>query len=137
MGESSSSSSSSQTNQTYNTDKRLVVDQGIGISSDSSSVTVNALDAGIVGDSLKAVTKALDTVSTADAVAGDSLNRIIGLADKLFDGAGKLVTETQKTAATFAQSAAADNKGVIDNKTIMVLGVAGAAAVALSAWGKK
>lgn len=115
--------SSESTNQTTttNTDKRLVVDSGIGISSDSSSVTVNALDAGIVE-------KALDTVQVSDATNGQGFGQLVTLADKLFTGAGTLVAATQQTALEQMTQANVETAGKIDNKTITILGVAAAAA---------
>lgn len=119
------SSSSSNATTTTNTDKRLVVNDGIGISSDTSSVTVNSLDSGIV-------TKALDTVQVADATAGQGLSQLISLADKLFTGAGTLVGATQQSAletmSNYQTTMAAEKSGSIDNKTITILGVAAAAA---------
>lgn len=121
------SSKSSTTTTTQATDKRMVVDQGIGISSDSSTVTVNSLDAGIV-------TKALDTVAASDATNGDGFTKLLGLADKLFTGAGNMIDNTQS--ASLAQletinAAANDQRGAIDQKTMVVLAVAGAAAYVL------
>lgn len=123
-GGSSSSSQSSSTN-TTNTDKRLVVDgSSIGISSDSSTVNVQALDSGIVN-------KALDTVAAADATAGEGFDRLLGLTEKLFDTGGKLL-ETN-SATTMAQletlnTARNDTRGQVDQKTIILLAAAGVAA---------
>lgn len=115
-----SSASSNQTT-TQNTDKRLVVDSGIGISSDSSTVTVNALDADIVN-------KALDTVIVTDATNGQGFGQLVTLADKLFTGAGNLVAATQQTALEQMATNNVETAGKIDNKTITILGVAAAAA---------
>lgn len=123
-GSSSSSQSSSTT--TTNTDKRLVVDGGsLGISSDSSTVNVQTLDAGIVN-------KALETVAAADATAGEGFDRLLQLTENLFDAGGKLLENNATT--TLAQleqlnTARNDTQGKIDQKTIVVL-VAGAVAVA-------
>lgn len=127
-GGGSSSSSSTTSTTTQNTDKRIAISEGIGISSDSSTVNVSTLDAGIVN-------KALDTVSAADATAGDGFGKLLALADKLFVGAGEVIDKTQTT--TMAQigalsSAQNDAKGAIDQKTIVVLAIAGAAALVLS-----
>lgn len=127
MGGGGSSSSSNATT-TNTTDKRMVVDQGIGISSDSSTVTVNALD----GDIVK---KALDTVAASDATAGAGFTQLLGLADKLFTGAGAMIDKTQS--ASIAQletinAAQANAQGTIDQKTMIVLAVAAAGAVVLS-----
>ncbi len=123
-----SSSSSSTATTTQNTDKRIAVEQGIGISSDSSTVTVQALDAGIVS-------KALDTVASSDATAGAGFTQLLTLADKLFTGAGAVIEKTQDTALAQIGSlnaSANDARGTIDQKTMIVIAVAGAAAYALS-----
>lgn len=127
MGGKSNSSTSSATT-TNTTDKRQVVDNGVGVSSDSSTVTVNVLDEGIV----KA---ALDTVNMSDATNGEGFSQLLGLADKLFTGAGEVVSKTQDSALSqiaSVNSAANDKRGSIDQKTIAVLGVAAAAALVLS-----
>lgn len=115
--------SSSNSTTTTSTDKRLAIESGIGISSDSSTVntTVNALDANIV-------TKALETVSGADAVAGQGFDKLLGLADKLFTGGFKsLETSQALTTAAFSQGAN-DTAGTLDNRTIAIVAVAAAAA---------
>ena len=127
-GSSSSSTSSSNQTTTNNVDKRLVLDQGIAISSDSSTVTVNALDAGIV-------TKALDTVSAADATAGAGFNQLLTLADKLFTAGGDILNKTQDSALSqiaAVNTAKNDSKGSIDQKTIIIIAIAGAAAYVAS-----
>lgn len=118
-----SSSSSQQT--TQNTDKRQAVESGIAISSDSSTVNVQALDGAIVQ-------KALDTVSVADASNAQGFSQLLSLADKVISGAGSVIESTQAT--TLAQVAALntasnDAKGSIDQKTMTILAVAGVAAV--------
>ena len=117
-----SSSSTSSTTQNY--DKRIAVDTGVGLSSDSSTINVQMTDAGIAN-------KALETVQLADATNSDGFGKLLGLADKLFVGAGEVIKTTQGT--TLAQvgalsQAQTDAKGAIDQKTIIVLAVAGAAA---------
>lgn len=122
-GGSSSSSQSSSTN-TTNTDKRLVVDGGsLGISSDSSTVNVTTLDAGIVN-------KALDTVAAADATAGDGFEKLLGLTEKLFDAGGKLLENSSATTMAQIESintARNDAEGKIDQKTILLLAATGVA----------
>lgn len=125
-GGGSSKSSSSSSSTTNNTDKRIAVETGIGISSDGSNITVEALDGDIV-------TKALDTVKAADATAGAGFQQLLTLADKLFTGAGQVVETTQATTLEQIKSintAQNDSKGAIDQKTIIVLGIAGAVAYA-------
>lgn len=121
------SSSSSSTSNTTSIDKRMVVDQGIGITSDSSTVTVEALDAGIVN-------KALDTVSAADATAGAGFEKLLNLAEGLFTQGGKLVEkvgDTSMAAVAAVSSAQNDAKGAIDQKTLVILAVAGVGAAYL------
>lgn len=106
---------------TTNTDKRLAVgDGGAGISGDGSSIVIT--DSGIVS-------RALDSVDSASAVQA-------GTFDKLLDISQQLIGTTQKSVADAYQQANTDAKGTIDNKTIIVLGVAAAAAIAFTK-GKK
>jgi hypothetical protein len=82
-GGSSSSSSSQQTN---NVDRRLVTDGGsVGVSADSSTVSVNVLDAG-------AIAAAFDFAKLSDQETGKTLNSVLGLARDVFTG-GRAVLE--------------------------------------------
>ena len=130
-----SKSSTSNATETNNVDKRQVVDNGVGVSSDSSTVTVNVLDEGIVKAALDSVNNSINATSAADATNGEGFSRLLGLADKLFTGAGELVGKTQDTALAQidrVNSAANDKAGSIDQKTVVVLGIAAAAALVLS-----
>lgn len=125
-GGGSSSSSSSSTN---NTDKRITQQSGVALTVDGSTVNVTnqSVDSEIVG-------AALDTVTTGNALANDSFVRMLGLADKLFTGAGQALNSSQQT--TLAQvgalsSAQNDAKGAIDQKTMIILAAAGVAGLAL------
>lgn len=129
------SPTSSNATTTQNTDKRLVVNDGVGISSDTSTVnvtsTTNALDADIV-------TAALDTVKSSDATNGEGFTKLLELADGLFSGAGDVIAKTQDT--TLGQIAALnttanDSKGSIDQKTLIII-VAGAAVAIYALKGK-
>lgn len=131
-GKSSSSSKSTSNIVTTTTDKRQVVDGGVGVTADNSTVNVQTLDAGIVKD-------ALDTVKASDATNGEGFEKLLDLASNLFDKGGALIEKTQDT--TLAQieavnAAANDRQGSIDQKTVVVMAVAGAAAAA-AIWGKK
>lgn len=123
-GGGSSSSSSSSSTVTNTTDKRMVVDTGVGVSTEHSTVNVTTLDAGIVN-------KALDTVAKADATAGEGFGKLLQLADKLFDAGSELVSNTSSTAmqaVEAANTARNDAEGRIDQKTILILAAAGVAA---------
>lgn len=139
MGGKSGGSSSSNSNSTQNTDKRLIVsDQGLGISSDTSTVNVTALDQGAIKGAVDITSKALDTVAGANAMQGQSLDSIIGLAGDLFRGGFKALETSQDQVNTAYQTATETKQaaGTIDNRTIMVLGIAAAGALAYMAHGK-
>jgi hypothetical protein len=125
-GGGSSSSSSSTTN---NTDKRITQQGGVALTVDGSSVSVTneSVDKDIVN-------AALDSVTTGNALQNDSFVKMLGLADKLFTGAGQALNSSQQT--TLAQvgalsSAQNDAKGAIDQKTMIILAAAGVAGLAL------
>lgn len=164
--ESSSSSSSSNTTNTTNIDRRQVVGEGAyGFASDSTQVNIetNTLDGGAisaafsgvkaafdaamerqgatVSGSLDSVNRAMNAVSAADATNGQGFNSLLGLADKLFTGAGNMLSKSQD--ATLSQieainQSATDKSGSVDQKTIMVAaGIAGAVAIAFAVGGEK
>lgn len=119
-------SSSSTSNKTTNIDRRQVVDTGsIGISSDNSTVYIESTDAGIV-------TKALETVAAADATAGEGFDKLLTLADRLFDAGGAILDKTSETsmaAVAAVNTARNDAQGSIDQKTLVILGAVGLGAV--------
>lgn len=148
-----SSSSSSTASTTTNLDKRQVVDgSSIGVSSDSSTVNITALDHGAIDKAGAVVNAALATISANDAIQGESLGNVlslaesntdavisglggvIGLASELFKG-GFDALKTSQDQVNNAYSTATDLKqsaGSIDNKTLMILGVAAAAAFVMA-----
>ena len=109
-GDSRSESSSATTN----TDKRVAVDSGVGLSGDNSSVVIT--DSGIVS-------RALDSVDTSSAMQADTF-------DKLLNVSERLIGSTQKSVSDAYSKATTDAKGSLDNKTIVILGVTAAAALA-------
>lgn len=112
-GGSSSSSSSTQ-----NIDKRIAVgDGGLGVSADNSSVNVNVTDGGIVS-------RTLDTLDM-------SYSKLLDTAASMFAQSEGLIGQTQKAVADAYGQAQNDKNGTIDNRTIVVLAVAGAAAIVL------
>lgn len=103
-------SSSSSTQETNNIDRRIVADGGsIGISSDSSSVTINALDGG-------AINAALDFAKASDQETGRTLNQVLGIAANVFDKAGRNVDSS----AALVARAYDDAKGAGAEKTILI-----------------
>lgn len=125
MGKSSSNAAT-----TNNTDKRLVTGEGsLGVSADNSSVTVNMLDGGIVSEALK-------TVQISDAISADGFGKLLNVAETLFNQGQNLIGQTQSAVAQAYSQAQTDAKSTIDNRTVIVLGVA-AAAVGIFALRKK
>lgn len=85
-------SSNETTTSTQNVDKRQVVDTGsIGVTSDSSQVTVNAsyLDEG-------AVNKAIDLATTSTATAGANVGEVLGFAKDVLKVAGENLKGTER-----------------------------------------
>jgi len=114
----SQKSSSTTNTTTTNIDRRQVMSDGaIGITSDSSTVNVQQMDAGIVKS-------ALDVVAGADATAGQGFTQLLTLADRLFTAGGSMLDKTANTtmaqvgALTEAQKTAAG--GGIDQKTVFI-----------------
>lgn len=129
-GGGSSSSSASTTN---NQDNRVAVQDGIGLSA-SNNNTIQIMDGGIVRDALDFST---NTVNQAFEFGGTGFERLINAAEKLFVEGQGLIGQTQKAVADAYSQAQTDAKSTIDNRTIIVLAVAGAAtAFALSRRGK-
>jgi hypothetical protein len=62
----------------------------------------------------------------------DGFSQLIGTAEKLFNEGQNLIGQTQKSFADAYAQAQTEAKGTIDNKTIMVIAVAGAAALAFA-----
>lgn len=121
-GSSSSASSSSQT--TNNVDKRLVVDSGVGVTADNSTVnlSVQTTDAEIVS-------RALDTVDMNNATNQEGFSKLLDAADTLFQRGENLIGQTQQSVADAYTLAQTTKAGTIDNKTMIVLVIAGAATV--------
>jgi hypothetical protein len=71
--------------------------------------------------------RALETV---DATLGEGFGRLMDISENLFSAGGKLIDQTQQTVATAYMDAANTAKGTIDNRTMIVLGVAAAATFA-------
>lgn len=139
--------SSSSSQDTTQIQKQLAVDGGAGITGDNSSITMNVTDGGLVS-------RALDSVDRSNAINGEGFNnlldasttnfrtlvngnsdgfsQLIGTAEKLFNQGQNLIGQTQKSVADAYSQAQTTAKGTIDNKTIIVLAVAGAAAIVMA-----
>lgn len=120
-----SSSSSSTSTQTTSTDKRMVVDNGVGVSSDSSTVTVNATDLGAIG-------KAFDFATAAGGSVTGTMDKVLGLADVLLRGSLDTVKGTNAVVSQAYETAKNTATGSIDQKTMIIFAVAGAVAFVAS-----
>ena len=127
------SSASTNTTATQNTDKRITQQSGIALGVDESTVNLTQTTNNYSVDK-DIANKAMDTVTTGNALQNDGFVKMLGLADKLFTGAGQALASSQQT--TLAQvgalsTAQNDSKGAIDQKTIVILAAAGVAGLAL------
>lgn len=123
--------SSSSSSTTTNVDKRMAVgDSAIGASAENSTVTINSVDGAIV-------TRALDTVDNTSVISAHGFDALLNAADKLFSKGQGLIGQTQQAVAQAYQQAQETKQATIDNKTIVVLGVAVAATVAAVAYAKR
>jgi hypothetical protein len=136
MGSSSSNASSSTS-----IDRRVVTSSGIGVSGDSNVISVQSVDPTIAQ-------AAFDTVKTNDALMSGNLNtivnagsdgfdKLVSTAEKLFTQGQNLIGQTQSAVADAYSKAQNDAKSTIDNRTIVVLGVAAAGVAAAYALRKK
>lgn len=129
MGRSSSSSSQATNYETNNIDRRLVIgNEALGVAADNSNVAVN-----ISSSDPGTVARALDSVDIATASVSGGVSQLLGTAERLFNRTTEANTamagKTEQAVLDAYKSAAADKAGGIDQRTIIVLAVAGAAAV--------
>ena len=122
-----SSSSSSQATTTTNVDKRLVVDNGgVGVSSDSSTVTVNTLDNG-------AITQAIDLSKTSTKAAYSGLDSLLGFANSVLNleaNSQKLISQSAANIGDAYKTAQDMSSG---NRMLVAGGLVLAGIVALNA----
>jgi hypothetical protein len=159
-GDSSSSSSSSTTNQ--NQDRRIVVEGGVGVSSDESTVNVSALDGGAIdraidlatstigssearlGDILDASSAQLSDVvefaRASDAQRAQTLDSILGLGRTVLEQGFGLLDRAQtgiQDQGALLSTAYDNAQGAGDEKQLVAYAVIGAVAfVAVKSWGK-
>lgn len=138
-GGSSSSSNSSTT--TMNTDKRLVVDSGVGVSSDQSTVNVTSTDLGAISQAFgfagASGAKALDFATAGGERVAGTMDKVLGLADTLLKGSLTAVADTNNLVNSAYETARTTEKGTIDQKTMIVLAVTAAGAAIFIAGRKK
>ena len=120
-----SSNKSSATNNTTNNDLRVVADGGgIGVSGSGNAISV--LDGGAIArtfDSLDLINK------TNGQTYQDMLSTVASLFTKTSDALSTNASQTQANVLEAYRNAASDAGKTIDNRTIIVLAVAGAVLV--------
>lgn len=133
IGGSSRSSASSTTN---NNDNRVAVQGGAGLSN-SDGNTVNITDGGMVSRALDTVelsnatvygttSRALDSIDLSGKRLETGYQSLIDAATSVFNEGQSLIGQTQKSVADAYGQAQTDKAGGIDQKTIIVLAIAGA-----------
>lgn len=139
-GDSSSSSSSSQT--TNQIDRRQVVDSGsVGVSSDTSTVSVQILDGGAIAGAKSLADNALALVKASDQETGKTLADVLGFAENVFTSGLSVLDKAgaQVKANTDLVTKAYDNaqgEGTQKN-LIAAAALATVAIVAVKVWGKQ
>lgn len=151
-------SNSSQATSNY--DQRVAVQDGIGFSGSSnnritsnttSNTAISVTDGGIVSRGLdtvdrayggalgsidKTVSGAFNAINTSNATNSDGFSKLLDVTESMFARSEGLIGQTQKSVADAYAQAEANKSGSIDNRTIMVIAVAGAAALAFANRGK-
>jgi hypothetical protein len=81
--------------------------------------------------------RALDSIDANSATLGEGYERLLDAADSLWNRSEKLIGQTQQSVADAYVRAQDTARGTIDNRTIIVLAVVGAAALFLGTRGRK
>lgn len=152
-------SKSSTATTTNNADNRMAIQNGIGLSNSSGSVLdfsdrstnnwdssnrstnyINTLDGGAISRAFDSVdlssaatfgttSRALDSIDLSGKRLNDGFQSLIDAATGIFNEGQSLIGQTQKSVADAYSTAQTDKAGGIDQKTIIVLAVAGAVAL--------
>jgi hypothetical protein len=115
----SSSSQANQSQTTNNTDERVVNESGIviGKGANLQNVTVERIDGEIVNNAINEF--------------GEGFSKLLTMADKMFTSGTGMIQAGQDSVLAAAQSVENDKRGAIDQKTMIILGVAAAAALVM------
>jgi hypothetical protein len=144
-GSSSSANETTQNTTTNNIRKDIANDEGyVATEGGILSVTNNALDGGAVKSAFDfsnatvnrasdfsnaTVNRAMATVDMNNATNAQGFTQLLDASKGLFDRGEKLIGQTQQSVAEAYTLAQTTKAGTIDNKTIIVLAIAGAATV--------
>lgn len=115
-GKSSSQANQSTTNN--NIDERVVNESGVvvGKSANVGNINIERVDADIVENAINQF--------------GEGFGKLLDISDKMFNSGAQMIQSGQDTVLSAMQSAENDKRGAIDQKTMIVLAITGAAAVA-------
>lgn len=122
-------SSSAQSSTTNNTDARVAVQDGVGVSN-STGTAITITDGGIVS-------RALDSVDTSNATMSQGYQTLIDAATEVFNRGQGLIGQTQAAVADAYSQAQTDKSSTIDNRTLIALAVAAVAGLFLFSRGRK
>lgn len=126
MGGGSSSSQANQTTSTSYADNRIVNESGIVATGGASIVAnIESMD----GDIVKA---ALDFATDASDDNSANLGKLIDFGKEMFGKGAQMLQTGQDTVLQAMASAENDKRGSIDQKTVVVLGIAAAAALIMT-----
>lgn len=99
---------------------------------DATKRALSSIDSAVsqtIGSNTDVLTMANNTIKLANATNADGFDKLLNVAENLFAGGNQLLSQTQASVADAYSQAQNDKAGTIDNRTIIVLAVAGAAAV--------
>lgn len=122
-------SSSAQSSTTNNTDARVAVQDGVGVSNNTGTA-ITITDGGIVS-------RALDSVDTSNATMSQGYETLIEAATEVFNRGQGLIGQTQAAVADAYSQAQTDKSSTIDNRTLIALAVAAVAGLFLFSRGRK
>lgn len=115
-------SSSRSSNDTYNTDKKVAVQDGVGITGDNNNVSMTSSDPATVA-------RALDSIDRNNATNAEGFTQLLGVAGSLWNQSQNLIGQTQKSVADAYSQAEANKSGTIDNRTMIMLAAVAAVMV--------
>ena len=116
-----SSSSSSQASNSY--DNRVTAQDAVALSA-SNNNQINVLDGG-------AIQSALDSININNALFYEGADALLEMGKEIFNAGQSNISQLQKHVADAYTTAHAEKAGTIDNRTVIILGVALVAGVAL------
>lgn len=124
--------SESQANSQQDDRRNVVGEGGFGISGDGSSINSTS-NTYIQSVDREIVSRALDSVDISSAANRQGFEALLDTGREMFNTTQGLIGQTQQSVADAYSMAQTDAKGTIDNRTIIVLALAGVAVVVLMA----